>query len=54
MKKCKLIFSSFLLLIITCVSAQEVNINDRNTIEIEIVKDGKVEKAIGYLIMLER
>ncbi len=53
MKKCKLIFSSFLLLIITCVSAQEINVNDRNTIEIEIVKDGKVEKGIGYLIMFD-
>lgn len=53
MKKFKFLFAAFLLLIITGVSAQDSNVNKLNTIEIEVVKDGKVEKAIGYLIVFD-
>jgi len=53
MKKIKkLMFVVFILLIIK-VSAQEKYMNERSTIELEILKNGKVEKIVGYLIAFD-
>ena len=53
MKMIRTLLYFILLLIITQVSAQGKNINERSTIEVEIVKNGKVEKKVGYLIMFD-
>ena len=53
MKKITTLFSLLFILLINQISAQEKNMNELTTIEIEILKNGKVEKAVGYLIMFD-
>lgn len=53
MKKFIILFSLLLFLIVPQVSAQQKNMNERTKMEIEIVKNGKVEKAVGYLVVFD-
>jgi archaellum component FlaF (FlaF/FlaG flagellin family) len=61
MKKFTTLFSLLLLLLTTKISAQEntklsaqdKNVNERTKIEVEILKNGKVEKGVGYLISFD-
>jgi hypothetical protein len=53
MKKINALLSIMFMLLITKVSAQEKNFEEGTTIEVEIVKNGKVEKKVGYLIMFD-
>jgi hypothetical protein len=53
MKKITALFSLLLLLFVTKVSAQEKNVNQRTKMEVKIVKNGKVEKGVGYLITFD-
>ena len=51
MKKFTALFSLLFILTINPISAQERNMDELTTIEIEVLKNGKVEKAVGYLII---
>jgi hypothetical protein len=53
MKKINTLLSIMFMLLITKVSAQEKIFEEGTTIEVEIVKNGKVEKKVGYLIMFD-
>lgn len=53
MKKFTTLFSFLLFLLITQVFAQQKNMNERTKMQIEIVKNGKAEKAVGYLVVFD-
>jgi archaellum component FlaF (FlaF/FlaG flagellin family) len=53
MKKLAAFFSLLFILSINKLSAQEESMKEFTTVEIEILKKGKLEKSIGYLISFE-
>ena len=51
MKKFTALFSLLFIVVINSISAQEKSMDELTTIEIEVLKNGKTEKAVGYLIL---
>lgn len=53
MKKLATLLSLLLLLLITKVSAQEKIADEGTKMEVEIVKNGKIERGVGYFIIFD-